>query len=55
MAFDELSERERDILRSRFGLDGLEPRTLGEIAADYGITPERGGPSMVGPGTTADR
>lgn len=37
----DLPDRERHILRSRFGLDGEDPRTLGEIATDYDITPER--------------
>ncbi|MCR9246480.1 MAG: RNA polymerase sigma factor RpoD/SigA [bacterium] len=40
-AMADLPDRERHILRSRFGLDGDEPRTLGEIAVDYSITPER--------------
>jgi RNA polymerase sigma factor (sigma-70 family) len=37
----DLPERERMILRRRFGLDGAEPETLGEIASDMGITAER--------------
>jgi DNA-directed RNA polymerase sigma subunit (sigma70/sigma32) len=37
----DLPERERRILRRRFGLDGQEPQTLGEIAQDLGITAER--------------
>jgi RNA polymerase sigma factor (sigma-70 family) len=37
----DLPEREQRILRARFGLDGEEPRTLGEIAVDLGITAER--------------
>jgi RNA polymerase nonessential primary-like sigma factor len=37
----DLPERERGILRRRFGLDGKEPETLGEIASDLGITAER--------------
>lgn len=40
-AMADLPERERDILRHRFGIGGREPRTLAEIATDYGITPER--------------
>ncbi|MFO1077675.1 MAG: sigma-70 family RNA polymerase sigma factor [Planctomycetota bacterium] len=40
-AMADLPQRERDILRRRFGIDGVEPLTLAEIAADYGITPER--------------
>lgn len=37
----DLPEREQRILRRRFGLDGQEPQTLGEIAVDLGITAER--------------
>lgn len=37
----DLPDREQRILRRRFGLDGQEPQTLGEIAADLGITAER--------------
>lgn len=37
----DLPDRERRILRRRYGLDGGEPQTLGEIAADFGITAER--------------
>lgn len=37
----DLPEREQRILRRRFGLDGREPQTLGEIAVDLGITAER--------------
>ncbi|MBZ0151348.1 MAG: sigma-70 family RNA polymerase sigma factor [Planctomycetes bacterium] len=37
----DLPVREQGILRRRFGLDGDEPQTLGEIAADLGITAER--------------
>lgn len=37
----DLPARERGILRRRFGLDGGEPQTLGEIAVDLGITAER--------------
>lgn len=37
----DLPAREQGILRRRFGLDGREPETLGEIAADLGITAER--------------
>lgn len=38
---EDLPQREQKILRRRFGLDGGEPQTLGEIAADLGITAER--------------
>ena len=37
----DLPVREQGILRRRFGLDGDEPETLGEIARDLGITAER--------------
>lgn len=37
----DLPEREQRILQRRFGLDGGEPQTLGEIAVDLGITAER--------------
>ena len=37
----DLPEREQRILSRRFGLDGGEPQTLGEIAVDLGITAER--------------
>ena len=40
-AMTDLPAREQLILRRRFGLDGEEPRTLGEIAVDLGITAER--------------
>lgn len=33
-----LTEREADIIRMRFGLDGAEPLTQREIAAKYGIS-----------------
>ncbi|MBL8753992.1 MAG: sigma-70 family RNA polymerase sigma factor [Planctomycetes bacterium] len=40
-AMSDLPEREQRILRRRFGLDGQEPQTLGEIATELGITAER--------------
>jgi RNA polymerase nonessential primary-like sigma factor len=40
-AMADLPERERRILHRRFGLDGAEPQTLGEIATELGITAER--------------
>ena len=40
-AMADLPDREQRILRRRFGLDGQEPQTLGEIAEDLGITAER--------------
>lgn len=38
---DAIDEREARILRLRFGLDGLEPLTLKQIAAEIGISRER--------------
>lgn len=38
---DILDDRERDILRLRFGLDGSEPLTLKQIGAQLGLTRER--------------
>ena len=40
-AMADLPPREQRILRKRFGLDGDEPQTLGEIASELGITAER--------------
>jgi len=37
----DLPAREQLILRARFGLDGKEPQTLGEIAGQLGVTAER--------------
>ena len=37
----ELDEKERDVIRMRFGLDGEEPRTLQEIGATLGLSRER--------------
>ena len=37
----DLPDRERRILTRRFGLDGKEPETLGEIASELGVTAER--------------
>jgi RNA polymerase sigma factor (sigma-70 family) len=36
-----LNEREREILRLRFGLDRGEPRTLDEVGAQFSLTRER--------------
>lgn len=36
-----LAEREATIIEMRFGLDGVEPRTLDVIGADFGLTRER--------------
>ncbi len=40
-AMSELSDREQQILRRRYGLGGGEPETLGQIAVDFGISAER--------------
>jgi len=40
-AMRDLPDREQSILQRRFGLGGRQPETLGEIAADLGITAER--------------
>ena len=37
----DLPDREQGVLTRRFGLNGAEPETLGEIAGDLGITAER--------------
>jgi RNA polymerase primary sigma factor len=37
----ELEEKEREVLRMRFGLDGEEPRTLQEIGQALGLSRER--------------
>lgn len=36
-----LDERERDIVESRFGLDGENPQTLEQVGERYGVTRER--------------
>jgi len=38
---EELDEKERDVIRMRFGLDGEEPRTLQEIGEALGLSRER--------------
>jgi len=38
---DDLDEKERRVLRMRFGLDGEEPRTLQEIGEELGLSRER--------------
>jgi RNA polymerase sigma factor (sigma-70 family) len=40
-ALAELPDRERMILKRRFGLGGGEPETLADIAQDLGVTAER--------------
>jgi RNA polymerase primary sigma factor len=36
-----MDERERTVLRMRFGLGGMEPHTLKEIGEQLGLTRER--------------
>jgi RNA polymerase primary sigma factor len=38
---DTLTEKEKDVLTKRFGLDGSKTYTLEEVGADYGLTKER--------------
>jgi RNA polymerase primary sigma factor len=40
-ALSALSDREAEIIRLRFGLDGNEPQTLEEVGKKFGITRER--------------
>ena len=37
----ELSEREQEIVRLRFGLDGGRAKTLEEVGQEFGVTRER--------------
>ena len=37
----ELSEREQEIVRLRFGLDGGQAKTLEEVGQEFGVTRER--------------
>jgi len=37
----ELSEREQEVVRLRFGLDDGRPRTLEEVGRQFGVTRER--------------
>ncbi|WP_187266498.1 MULTISPECIES: RNA polymerase sigma factor RpoD/SigA [unclassified Salinibacterium] len=37
----ELPQRDADVLRRRFGLDGTEPRTLEELSEAFGVSRER--------------
>jgi RNA polymerase primary sigma factor len=38
---DELSDREQEVVRMRFGLDGDPPQTLEEVGRRFGVTRER--------------
>jgi len=40
-ALDDLSDREKDVVRLRFGLDGDQPQTLEEVGKQFGVTRER--------------
>ncbi len=40
-ALDELSDREKEVVRLRFGLDGNQPQTLEEVGNRFGVTRER--------------
>ena len=37
----ELSSREANVIRMRFGLDGKAPRSREELSILYGVSPER--------------
>ena len=41
LVLGELSEREQEIVRMRFGLDGAQAKTLEEVGKDFGVTRER--------------
>lgn len=40
-AISELNEKEQDVIRKRFGLDGSHPQTLDGIGQEHGLTRER--------------
>jgi len=40
-ALNELTEREQEVVRMRFGLDDGQPRTLEEVGRFFGVTRER--------------
>lgn len=40
-ALNELSDREKEVVRMRFGLDGGRPKTLEEVGQRFGVTRER--------------
>ena len=40
-ALDGLNERERELVRMRFGLDDGQPRTLEDVGREFGVTRER--------------
>ena len=41
VALEELDDREKHVVRMRFGLDGGQPRTLEEVGRHFGVTRER--------------
>ena len=38
---DQLQERDSTILKERFGLQGIDPKTLEEVGQEFGVTRER--------------
>ncbi|MBS1837974.1 MAG: RNA polymerase sigma factor RpoD [Actinobacteria bacterium] len=40
-ALDDLNDREKQVVRMRFGLDGDQPQTLEEVGRQFGVTRER--------------
>jgi RNA polymerase primary sigma factor len=40
-ALDDLSDRERQVVRLRFGLEDGQVRTLEEVGKEFGVTRER--------------
>jgi RNA polymerase primary sigma factor len=40
-ALDQLNEREKQVVKLRFGLDDGQPRTLEEVGREFGVTRER--------------
>ena len=40
-ALDELTDRERQVVRLRFGLEDGQARTLEEVGKEFGVTRER--------------
>ena len=40
-ALGELSDREQEVVRMRFGLDDGQARTLEEVGKEFGVTRER--------------
>ena len=40
-ALDDLNDREKEVVRLRFGLVDGQPRTLEEVGKEFGVTRER--------------